>query len=583
VWAGALAGLVSGAVTTMLLLPQVVEAPSLLQLGPPAFGITLQILFGTMLGAGYSQLFRYHPRGYAAATAGGLLYGLLWWIIGPLTILPFAWGDVPTWSAEDASAAFPLLVGYLLYGSLLGAGYYVLVRYSVRLPEWPNAAILEEHKPVTRIVILGGGFGGLAATHQLEKLLVRHTDVEIILVSDSNFLLFTPMLAGVAGSSLEAQHIAAPVLSTLSWARFMRTKVDGIELDTKRVRFRTTPTAEPGRLCYDHLVLALGSVPSYSGIQGAKEHAFDFKTLGDAMRLRNHVIIQLERADAEENPAARKQHLTFVSVGGGYSGVEIITELVDLTHNVLRYYPRLSAQELQFVLVHSRDRLLPAISEGLAAYTKRKLEARGVDLVLNTYVERVTPDGVVLDDGRKITSGTVIWTAGSQPHPLLASLSYEKDRRGAVMTDTELRVKGQQDVWALGDCAHIPNVYKGEEPHPPTAQHAEREGKHVARNITASLRGEEPIPFRFKALGTLVPIGRRSAVAEIRGLKFSGLLAWFLWRSIYLSKLPTLEKKARVLFDWIVDLFFERDIVLLRELEPTPKGAHIPAQQAGRD
>jgi NADH:ubiquinone reductase (H+-translocating) len=559
--AGAIAGLVGGLVSGLALYAQHASFESPFGVPSGAIALVLYVLFATLFGAAFGLMIRHQPLGYAATVSSGLLYGLLGWILIPLTLAPLAAGQLPLWSAQEASAAFPALVGYLLYGGVTGLGFYLFVTlYGRRYPQ-PE---LREAPAKQRVVILGGGFAGVAAAQELEKLLTHETDVEIVLVSESNFLLFTPMLAGVAAGSLEAQHIGAPVRAALSWAKFIRARVEAVDAQAKTVWVQTTPSAPPVLLTFDHLVLALGSMPSYRGIPGAKEMTFPFKTLGDAARLRNHVIALLERADAEEDAEERKQLLTFVTVGGGYSGVEVIAELVDLTRSVLRYYPHIPAEEPRFVLVHSRDRLLPTISESLAQYALSKLEARGIECVLDMHVKSVTGDSVILKDGREVFTHTVVWTAGNKPHPLLASLPGERSRAGALITDEILRAKGLQDVWAVGDCAHIPNPSSGD-PYPATAQHAAREGKQVAKNIAAALRGHAPEPFRFQALGTLVPIGRRSAVAEIRGLKFSGFLAWLMWRTVYLTKLPTLEKKVRVTFDWLIDLFFQRDIVLTTE------------------
>jgi NADH dehydrogenase len=309
-------------------------------------------------------------------------------------------------------------------------------------------------------------------------------------------------------------------------------------------------------------VLALGSIPDYRGLPGLEEHAFTLKTLEDAMRLRNHVISLLERADVEPDPEERQRQLTFVVAGGGFAGTETVAELFDLAHDVLRYYPRIDPAELRFMLVHSRDRILPELSQALGDYSRGKLEDRGITCVLNARVAEATAEAVVLQDGRTIDTRTLVWTAGNQPNPLLATLPHELNRRGAIVTDETMRVVGVDDVWAVGDCAQIPDPHHEGEFYPPTAQHALRQGKVVAENVVAALKGRAPKPFRFRTLGLLVALGHRTGAAEIQGRRFSGLLAWLLWRSIYLSKLPGLEKKVRVMLDWTIDLFFPRDIVL---------------------
>jgi NADH dehydrogenase len=315
-------------------------------------------------------------------------------------------------------------------------------------------------------------------------------------------------------------------------------------------------------LPYDHLVLALGAVPNYFGLPGMAEHSFSLKSLEDAMRLRNHVISLLERADVENDPDERRRQLTFVVAGGGFAGAEIVAELYDLAFNVLRYYPHVDPTELSFILIHSRERILTELSPGLANYALHKLQARGIKFMLQTRVSGATASAVLLRDGRAIPTYTIVWTAGNQPNPLLRTLPCERNRHGAVITDETLRVQGLANVWAIGDCAQIPDAFNKGQAYPPTAQHALREGKVVAENIMAVVQGEKPKPFQYKAIGLLVALGHRTGAAELMGRRFSGLLAWFMWRSVYLFKLPGLEKKVRVLLDWTLDLFFSRDIVL---------------------
>jgi NADH dehydrogenase len=312
-------------------------------------------------------------------------------------------------------------------------------------------------------------------------------------------------------------------------------------------------------------------VPNFYGLPGLEANAFTLKTLQDATGLRNHVISLLERADVEQNETERRRLLTFVVAGAGFAGVEILASLFDMAHSILRYYPEIPRHELRFILVHSQSRILPELSPELAAYAQRKLENRGLEFVLDVRVIGTTPDKVLLNNGSHLPTCTLVWTAGNQPNPLLRTLPGELDRRGAVLTDSTLRAKGLINVWAVGDCAVIPDVDNEGQPFPPTAQHALREGKVVAENIAAVLRGKSPKPFRFKTIGLLVSLGHRTAAAEILGHRFSGLLAWFMWRTIYWGKLPGLEKKMRVAIDWAIDLFFPRDIVLtMNPVVPRP-------------
>jgi NADH dehydrogenase, FAD-containing subunit len=349
-------------------------------------------------------------------------------------------------------------------------------------------------------------------------------------------------------------------------------------------RYPWAPTSRarlpPEALPYDHLVLALGAVPHFFGLPGCEQHAFSLKTLEDATRLRNHVLALLEQGDGEPNATERRCLLTFVVAGGGFAGTETVAELFDLVHGVLRYYPGIDPGEPRFVLVHSGERILPELSPALGDYALAKLRRRGIEFRLATRVAGATADAVLLHGRESLPTRTLVWTAGSRPNPLLGQLPGEKGRGGALVVDATLRVQGLERVWAVGDCAQIPDPDRGGAPYPPTAQHALREGTAVADNVAATLRGEAPAPFRFRTLGTLVALGHRTAVAEIRGRRFSGLLAWLLWRGVYLAKLPGLEKKLRVAIDWSIDLAFPRDIVVTAPPAPTthpvPVGGERP-------
>ena len=560
---GAIAGLIGGLVYGWALQARGMMADSAALLGFTAVGggFLVHLLVSALVGASFGAIFRYQPDSYATTLSSGILYGLLWWIVGPLTISPILMGQGPTWSLDEAAQAFVNLIGHVLYGGITGLSFFLLTTVYLRWrPE--AAASAEKPPPAKRIVILGGGFGGVAAAQRLEKFILRDPVIETTLISQSNYLLFTPMLAEVAASSLEAQHISAPVRASCPHTRFLRAAVNVIDTEAQTVTVQIGRDIPNQTIPYDHLVLALGSVPNFYGLPGMAEHAFSLKTLEDATRLRNHVIALLERADVEPDSAERQRQLTFVVAGAGFAGTEMIAELFDLAHSVIRYYPGINPDELRFVLVHSRNRILPELSQELADYSLRKLQARGIEFVLEARVSGATADSVQLQDGRSIPTYTIVWTAGNQPNPLLQSLPCERNRRGAVITQDTMQATGFDNIWAIGDCAQIPDAYHDGRFYPPTAQHALREGKVVADNIWAVLRGQAPKPFRFQTIGLLVALGHRTGAAEIMGRRFSGLLAWLMWRSIYLSKLPGLEKKVRVILDWTLDLFFPRDIVL---------------------
>ncbi|MGQ0550067.1 MAG: NAD(P)/FAD-dependent oxidoreductase [Armatimonadota bacterium] len=563
--AGAAAGFIGGLVFSWAQQAQGLRAATSGLVGVTSLGagVALDLVISIFIGATFGAIFRYQSLGYAPTISSGVLYGLLWWMIGPLTLVPALTGNGPTWSLQEANAALPSLVGHVLYGALTGLSYYMLVTLYLRArPAAARDPVETAEAATTRVVILGGGFGGVSAAQRLEQLFSRDVRFEITLVSQSNYLLFTPMLAEVASSGLEPQHISAPVRAALPHTRFRRADVETIDIAARVVQIRTSPTAPAEALPYDHLVLALGSVPNFYGLPGLEDNSFTLKTLQDATALRNHVIGALERADVEPNAEERRRMLTFVVAGGGFAGTEMIAELFDLVQSVLHYFPQIPPGEARFVLVHSGARILPEISAGLADYALRKLRARGIEFLLNTRVGGATTGGVLLADGAQVPTRTLVWTAGNQPHPLLKALPCERNRAGAVIVSDTLQVTGVPKVWAVGDCAQVPDIYNQGQPCPPTAQHALREGKMVAENIAAVQRGAPPARFRFRAVGILVALGHRTAVAEIRGLKFSGFLAWFMWRTIYLSKLPGLEKKVRVALDWTIDLFFPRDIAL---------------------
>ena len=561
--AGGVAGLVGGLVFWWSLEAQSMTStvPGLLGLKLSVTGVLLHLLGSIFLGAAFGAISRYESRGYAATISSGTLYGMLWWIAGPITLGALLDGRGPTWSLEEAGVAFPSLIGHLLYGGITGLGFHILVALYLRLSPEPELATPAEAAK-KRVVILGGGFGGVSVAQRLERLFARVPSLEITLVSQSNYLLFTPMLAEVASSALEAQHISAPIRASCPNTRCHRAEVAAIDTSARVVWVRSGASKAPEAVPYDHLVMALGSVPNYFDLPGLEDRSFSMKTLEDASRLRNHVIALLEHGDSEQDAGERRRQLTFVVAGGGFAGIETIAELFDLVHGVLRYYPNIQRSELRFVLVHPRDRILPELSGELGDYALRKLRARGIEFLLNARVAGATADAVLLNEASALETYTLVWTAGNQPNPLLKTLPCERNRAGAVIVDSTLQVNGFTNVWAIGDCAQIPDPDKEGQSYPPTAQHATREGQVVAENIAATIRGKPLKQFRFRTLGVLVGLGHRTAAAEIRGWRFSGLLAWFMWRSVYLGKLPGIEKKVRVALDWAIDLFFPRDIVL---------------------
>ncbi|WP_454854995.1 NAD(P)/FAD-dependent oxidoreductase [Promicromonospora soli] len=562
---GVISGLVGGVVVGAVLELQAMFA------GAPGgwLGYSLYCAtLGAALGLAVGGRFRLPV---VATACGGVLLGCLGWLLHSLTLVPLLAGEAPAWSAASAVASYPQLVGDLLHGGLTGALLAVL--FSVRARRAGAGPDAPSTRPA-RIVIVGGGFAGVSAARAFERLAVRGAPVDVTLVSDSNYLLFTPMLAEVASGALESRHISAPVRASVPHTRFRHGRVEYVDPIARTVRL----AHEAGTISYDHLVLAVGSVPHTFGLPGVERHAWTLKNLSDATRLRDHVIGLLERAEQESDPDRRRQILTFVVAGAGFAGTETIAELYDLVYGVLRFYPAIGELEPRFVLVHPGDRILPELRSELGAYAKERLEARGIEFRSGVRVAEATVDSVLLADGERIPTTTFVWTAGNRPAPLATGLS---DAGGPLSTDPQLRVAGFDGLWAVGDCARIPDPARDGAYCPPTAQHAIREGGVVAANIAASIAGREPGAFRFRTLGVLVALGHRTAAGEVRGVRFSGLAAWLLWRGVYLAKLPGVEKRVRVLFDWLLDLAFPRDIVVTTAARtPVPDEDAVPDKGA---
>ncbi len=526
-------------------------------------------LLGALIGAGFAVLTGPTPGAYLdnVFTAGA--YGVPLWAVLSVIALPLLSGQMPEWGAEQMRSHFPALVGWVLFGVALGFGTQLLNDIATRWLGPEAVPQTQDPTPKKRIVILGGGFAGMKAAECLERELEKDRSVLISLVSETNALLFTPMLAEVAGSSLEPSHISTPLRTTLHRTEFIRGRVTGVDLEKKRVMLDASMSGAEScqsELAYDHLVFALGAVSNYLGLSNVQRLAFDFKSLIDAIRIRNHVIEMFERADRERDPEARKSLLTFVIAGGGFAGVELAGALNDFARGILTDYPNLRREDVRVVLVHSRDRILPELSESLGRYAQKRMEMRGLEFRLNTRLSDAREGVVVLSDG-EIPAETLVWTAGTAPNPLTTSLPLDKDRRGALVVDAGLAIPGHTGVWALGDCAAVVDARTGKSC-PPTAQFALREAATLAKNIAASLKGRPARGFHFDSLGALCVVGHQTACAELtipfardKAMQFSGLLAWFLWRGIYLGKLPGLERKIRVLVDWTVELFFPKDIV----------------------
>jgi NADH dehydrogenase len=420
----------------------------------------------------------------------------------------------------------------------------------------------------TRIVIAGGGFAGLSAAMYLDKTLARHADIEVTLISRENFILFTPMLHEVAAGDLYPGDIVNPLRRILRHVKFVEAEVQAIDLSTRCVRCVGGVARLALDFEFDHLLLTLGSETNFFDRPGVSDWAVTMKSLSDAALLRNRMVALLEEAALQKDDADRRRLLTFVTAGGGFSGAETTGAVNDFLRETVRYYPELKEDSIRVVVVHPGKFLLPELGQELGAYAERKLRERKVEVIKGPHVASYDGSLVRLDDGQSIPAATLIWTAGVKPSPVIAPLPFQK-QRGRLLVNEFLAVAGVTGLWAAGDCAAVPIGNTGQF-HPPTAQHGLREGLVVARNIEAAILGLPLKPFVFTTLGQLAAIGRRTGVAMVFGIKFSGFIAWFFWRTVYLMKLPRLAKKLRVMVSWTLDLFFAREIeqlITLRDVE----------------
>jgi NADH dehydrogenase len=421
----------------------------------------------------------------------------------------------------------------------------------------------------TRIVIIGGGFAGTTTARHLEQMTRWRKDISVTLIDTENFFTFTPLLPEVPSGSIQPKHIVFPLRALLRRTRVRQAHVQQIDLERKVVVAAHCGKCAADEISFDHLVISLGAVTNYFRLPGVQEHALTIKSLADATALHAHLIDRLEHADLQSDPAVRRQLLTIVVAGGGFAGVETMAEINDFVRGSRHFYRNIRDDEIRMVLVHSGSRILPEVNRSLSDYAVNKLRKRGVLVMLDTRVLGCDSDVVRLSNGVNLPAGTFLWTAGTAPNPLLNEIDIAKSNTGRVAVEATMAAAERTDVWAIGDSASIPDLVNGGFC-PPTAQFALRQGKVLAKNLIATIDGKPKRGFKFKSLGLLAGLGRRSAVAEILGLRFSGFVAWWLWRTIYLLKLPGFERKVRVAIDWTLDLFFPRDIVYLRPLHSTP-------------
>jgi len=431
-----------------------------------------------------------------------------------------------------------------------------------------------------KILVLGGGFAGVECVRKLESYFPKEGDIQITLVSEDNFFLFTPMLPQVASGTIETRHIVIPVRTLLKRAKFYEAEVKNIDPYGKTVTLSGTKEKRGISLHYDYLVLALGSQTNFFGMDKLEELAYSMKTLNDAVVLRNRVIDMLEQADNETDPILKKSLLTFVIVGGGFAGIETAGELMDLLHDARKFYPNIEKTDIRVIVLEAMSAILPGFNEKLAKFALEKLHGRRIEVKVSTKLSSFTGDEVLIEDTHPpadpskqssvsaIQTRTLVWTAGVTPVDIIKK-SVFKTNKGGIVVDEFLQAVDFPEVFAVGDCCYIIDP-KTNRPLPPTAQSAESEAEIVAKNLHALITNREKEKFVYSPKGQMAVIGKRSAIASMFGIHLHGIFAWMLWRVIYLSKIPRLDKKIRIFLDWSIDIFFDRDIARLKVMREKP-------------
>lgn len=420
---------------------------------------------------------------------------------------------------------------------------------------------------MARIVVLGGGFAGVECVKQLQRGLSSNSDTEIVMISEDNFLLFTPMLPQVASGTIQTRNIVMPIRTIIKKARFYEGRVKNIDPVARKVRVWGTPEKSGVTLDYDYLVVALGSETNFFGMSDLEANSFQMKTLNDAVSVRNRVIDMLEQADNETDLEVKRSLLTFVVVGGGFAGIETAGELNDLLADALKHYPGVRHKDVDVRVLEALPAILPGFSEKLASFAQHRMVREGIRIMLRTAVTGFDGNEVAIKDLETGEAGllytkTLIWTAGVTPVNTIKR-SIFKTERGKMVVDEYLEAEGYPGVFAAGDCAHSVDPATGK-PYAPTAQLAEAQAKRVADNLNAAINGRRMKKFSYVPRGQMAVIGKRAGIASVFGLNIQGVIAWMLWRNIYLSKVPTFSKRVRVALDWIEDAIFDRDIARLK-------------------
>ncbi|MGH3096552.1 MAG: NAD(P)/FAD-dependent oxidoreductase [Streptosporangiales bacterium] len=420
------------------------------------------------------------------------------------------------------------------------------------------------------ILVVGGGYVGLYTAYGLQRQL-KPGEGHVTLVSPESYMTYQPFLPESAAGSLEPRHVVVPLRRVLPRVRIINAELTGLD-HASRTAYIHAVSGEERELGYDTLVMAVGSISKTLPVPGLAEQGIGFSNVGEAIFLRNQVLSRLDLAVSSDDPARRHRALNFVFVGGGYAGVEALAELEDMARAACRYYKNLDPSEMRWALVEAADRIMPEVDLDMANYTVERLEDRSIEVHLSTKLDSCTNGQIELSDGTKFESDTVVWTTGVKPHPVLASTDLPLGQRGGVRCTPELTVEGLEDAWAAGDCAAVPDVTNPGQVCPPSAQHAVRQAKLLAKNVITTMRGGEPREFRHAYAGSVASLGLHKGVAQVYGLKLRGLPAWFMHRTYHVSKMPTFNRKARVVADWTLASFFRRETISLGQL-------HRPRQE----
>ncbi|MBO0827912.1 MAG: NAD(P)/FAD-dependent oxidoreductase [Streptosporangiales bacterium] len=420
------------------------------------------------------------------------------------------------------------------------------------------------------ILVIGGGYVGLYTAYGLQRR-IRPGQAQVTLVSPESYMTYQPFLPEAAAGSLEPRHVVAPLRQMLQRVRIINAELVSLDHGARTARICAV-SGEEREIGYDVVALALGSVARTLPIPGLAEQGIGFRNVGEAIYLRNHVLSRLDVAVSTDDPERRRRALNFVFIGGGYAGVEAMAELEDMARDACRYYKGLDAAELRWVLVDAADRIMPEVDLDLANYTVDRLEDRGIEVRTSTRLNTCVDGHVELSDGTAFDTDTVVWTAGVKPHPVLAATDLPRDEKGRLRCNADLTVEGVEDAWAAGDCAGVPDLTRPGEVCAPTAQHAVRQARLLARNVYATIRGGKPAEYRHRNVGSVATLGLHKGVAQVYGVKVRGWPAWFMHRTYHVSRMPSLNRKVRVVGDWTFSLFFKRENVSLGQL-------HRPRQE----